>query len=193
MNRGFATEYQAMLNDLSEYRAAYQQAKNNLARATEPPRVSRNNRRDASPEKRTETENIPDKANISDKPIKTISAELGKSIRSNIFFGMVPKKTMAFEKFTRIHRLELEAIGDPAQRHLALSKRLKLDYAAQSGSVLKTADAAMEDLRAMYFKRIIGMRDAFVSGYASSGGADAPSVSTKHVSTLNKQACDDWS
>jgi hypothetical protein len=31
--------------------------------------------------------------------------------------------------------------------------------------VLQAADAALEDLRAMYFKRIIGMRDAYVNGY----------------------------
>lgn len=33
--------------------------------------------------------------------------------------------------------------------------------------VLKSADAALEDLRAVYFKRIIGMRNTFVDLYES--------------------------
>lgn len=169
-SRKFSGEYQAMLRDLGEYRAAYRKAKQDLAKAPEPAKLSRQSsrhQRSSSPEKRGHADESPEKSS------RTISSEIDATIRSNIFFGKVPKKTMAFEAFTRIHEIELEAIGDPAQRHMALSKKLKNDYAVQSGGVLKSADAAMEDLRAMYFKRIIGMRDAFVTGHSA-----APIVAT---------------
>lgn len=71
--------------------------------------------------------------------------------QDNLFYGKIPKKvsiddfinsfeliiinqtfcsqTMCFETFTRIHEMELESIGDPALRHLALSKKIKTDFA----------------------------------------------------------------
>lgn len=159
-----------MLRDLGEYRAAYRKAKLELAKAPDSVKLSRQSsrrERSASPEKRSHADESPA------APNRTMSSEIDSTMQANLFFGKVPKKTMAFEAFTRIHEIELEAIGDPAQRHMALSKKLKSDYAVQSGVVLKSADAAMEDLRAMYFKRIIGMRDAFVTGH---GGA--PIVAT---------------
>jgi hypothetical protein len=156
-HRGISSEYQAMLRDLGEHREAYRKAREALANTTKPPRTGSRGRASS----RDEIE----KSESSEKdvavPITTLS-------NTNLFFGKVPKKTMAFETFTRIHEMELSAIGDPAQRHLTLSKKIKVDYAAQSAAVLRSADTALEDLRAMYFKRIIGMRDAFVNGYDTS-------------------------
>lgn len=170
-NRGFTAEYQTMLKDLSEYRSAYVLAKRELLKTSEPSKMSRHHsRREQSPT--APSRHIDYESSSPEKSSTPISISLDVTMKSNLFYGKIPKKTMVFETFTRIHGMELEAIGDPAERHLALSKKLKTDYAVQSSGVLKTADAALEDLRSMYFKRIIGMRDAFVNGYNTIGGTD---------------------
>lgn len=122
-----------MLKNLAEYREAYAKAKQVEINSSKPTRSSR--ARTSSREANLEKLNEENSSHSEENKKEVTVPDVVEISTSNMFYGKVPRKTIAFETYSRIHEKELEAIGDPTLRHFSLSKKIKSDYAAQSAQV----------------------------------------------------------
>lgn len=147
-NRAIMEEYQALFKDLSEYLEAYKK---------------KNIKNKGSPSKKVGREKSESKAATNtDTPSSSFASDGYDATKISIFNGKIPAKTLAFDNFSAVHEMELDLIGDPSARHRVMSNKLKKDISLQAEGVIKTSESALEELRSLYFKKLVGDRDKIV-------------------------------